>query len=503
MVELDRPDDEYLNDFRIGVDFTVTARDIGEASEIVDMALQGENLGGVPVVTREREAVDEHRSWGLLDWKQVPPRPSQAALIQDRYPGLVNDAAAMEMLQALIQAGDRRVSLSDLVPEATRDRVAEIVESLNREVLVDDPDSPGRLVYEGPATEAAAYLAEGTYRAFDREDREHALVVTPSELASSGRVSQAIPKDRHDSRTLDEVAALLGEYTPEQSLPDLFRQVNRRVETTRRAGFPSWVPLGSEPERGPTATTEPTPEAEPARVYVEAIVWTDLEDQEPTVVVDTDSVRLARNVATTLYENLDGDPGFLGAAEFLENHQSPAQWETPEDVDAWLEALDSATPYPAVSIQRLGVGAPPPGAAPDAAPAVETTPVAAAGGEPAEAQLTTEKPLITYEVPVDFSVSAHTREQARQMVDDALTGGVPPATPGMVQRDQHLRADGDVEGVLGWQHPEHAAAGTWAHQPDPVSAVLDERAQDLDPSGGDSLHRLRTPGQEGERREPL
>lgn len=88
MVELDRPDDdEYLNDFRIGVDFTVTARDIGEASEIVDVALQGENLGGVPVVTREREAVDEHRSWGLLDWKQVPPRPSPAALRQ--VPGFI------------------------------------------------------------------------------------------------------------------------------------------------------------------------------------------------------------------------------------------------------------------------------------------------------------------------------------------------------------------------------------------------------------------------------
>src|SRR5699024_9725841 len=163
----------------------------------------------------------------------------------------------------------------------------------------------------------------------------------------------------------------------------------------------------------------------------------------------------------------------------------------------------SATPYPAVSIQRLGVGAPPPGAAPDGLPDLETTPFAAAGGEPAEAQLTTEKPLITYEVPVDFSVSAHTREQARQLVDDALTGGVPAATPGMVERDQHLRADGDVGGVLGWQHPEHAAAGTWAHQPDPVSAVLDERAQGLDPSGGDASHPSRTPGQEGERREAL
>lgn len=502
MVDLIRPqDNEYLGDFRVGVDFSVTARDLGEAKAIVEQALQGDSQDSVPVVARDRKVVDEDRMWGVLDWQQVPARPSQAALIQERYPGLVNDVAAMEMLQAVTHTGDRPISVSDLVPEETRERVGTIVESLNRDVLVDDPDSPGRLVYEGPAAEAGAYLAEGTYRAFDRDDREHALVVAPSELAPSGRVSQAIPKDRHDSRTLDEIAALLQDHTPDQSLSDLFRQVNRRLETTRRPGFPSWVPIESEAERGPV------PEPAPTQVHVGVIIWTDLEDQEPTVLVDSDSVRLTRKLATTLHEHLDGDPGFVGAAESLEHHTSPSQWQTPEDVDAWLEALNESTPYPAVSIQHLAMGAPPPGPTPAEPPAAEadrateTDSIAAATNAEPAAQARVEERLFSYRVPVDFSVSAPTAEDARRMVEDALVGGAEPATPAMIQRGQQVSADGDVKGVLGWQHPENAEAKTPAQEQDPVSAVLQERAQSLDPSGSEPSSDAA--GRDGDRRELL
>lgn len=481
MVDLTQPDeDERLDDFRVGVDFSVAARDIGEARALVQRALQGDSHDGIPVIARDRQVVGEDQIWGVLDWQRVPPRPSQAALVQDRYPGLVNDVAAMEMLQAIMQAGNRPLVLPDLVPEETRERVGELVASLNREVMVDDPDSPGRLVYKGHAAEAAAYLAEGTYRAFDDNDREHALVVAPSELARSGRVSQAIPRDRHDSRTLDEIAALLQDHTREQSLPDLFRQVNRRLETTRRTGFPSWVPLETEPEPAPA----------PTQVYVGVIVWTDLEDQEPTMLVDSDPVRLTRNLATTLHEHLDGDEGFTGAAEFLESHPAPSQWRTPEDVDAWLQALNESTPYPAVSIQRLGVGPQPPGTTAVEPAVADAVPMAGAAG-PSGAHQRVDAPLYSYQVPVDFSVSAPTVEEARRMVDDALVGGAERATPAMVQRGQHVRPDGDVEGVLGWQHLQDAGARTPVQESDPVSEVLQERAQDLapDPAGADQSSR--------------
>nr|BFF05434.1 hypothetical protein GCM10023233_04030 [Brevibacterium otitidis] len=55
MVDLIRPDDdELLNDFRVGVDFSVGARDFGEARTLVEQALQGENPDRLPLVVRDR-----------------------------------------------------------------------------------------------------------------------------------------------------------------------------------------------------------------------------------------------------------------------------------------------------------------------------------------------------------------------------------------------------------------------------------------------------------------
>ncbi|GFZ83098.1 hypothetical protein [Nesterenkonia alkaliphila] len=496
MVDLTRPDDdELVNDFRVGVDFFVGARDFGEARVLIERALHGET-GGVPEVEGGHVRPTADQVWGVRGWQQVPPRPSQAALMQNQYPGLVNDAAAMEVLQALIRAGDRPLAVSDLAPEATRQRVAQIVGELNRDVLVDDPDAPGRLVYHGPADEAAMYLAEGTYRAFDGDDREYALVVAPSELASSGRISQAIPRDRHDSRTLDEIAQLLQDHRPDQSLTELFRQVNRRLETTRRTGFPSWMPLDAKPENAPDPVTEPT------QVHVGVIIWTDLENQEPTILVDTNPVRLTRNLATTLHESLDGDPGFEGAAEFLDHHPSPQEWKTPEDVDVWLDALSASTPYPAVSIQRREIGTPNPAAGPAEAPVTDHAAPATEAGGAAKGTVHGE-PVFTYEVPVHFSVSARTAAEARRMIDDALTGGAEPATPARVQRGQLVRVDGDVEGVLGWHHDdEEAASSDLGTETNPVTVVLRERAHDLDTETERTNLPPAGPGSEPQAREP-
>lgn len=81
--------------------------------------------------------------------------------------------------------------------------------------------------------------------------------------------------------------------------------------------------------------------------------------------------------------------------------------------------------------------------------------------------------LFSYRVPIDFDVSAPNEQDARRMVDDALIGGAAPATPGIAQRGQQVRADGDISGVLGWQHPSDADPR------DPVGEVLRERADAL------------------------
>ncbi len=49
----------------------------------------------------------------------------------------------------------------------------------------------------------------------------------------------------------------------------------------------------------------------------------------------------------------DDSPAYAGAPEFLESNPPPQDWVLPEDVDAWLEALREATPYPAYSFHQI------------------------------------------------------------------------------------------------------------------------------------------------------
>ena len=341
MDELQIPEEgEPLLTFRVGVDFRVGARDAMEARALVERTLSAEDSDGTPFVSRTHRIIDD-QSWGVSDWQQVPPRPSQAALVQEKYPGLVSDLAVIEGLGV-------RGNTPGALPEQTRERIREVLASLDCFVFAEDPGrSGGPRIFEGAASTAAGELAEGVYRAFDYDDREYALVVAPSELTPSGRVSAAIPKERNDARALDEISRLLEQHTRRQPLSELVRQVSRRMNTTRRAGFPSWIPLESEPERPPRP---------PARVPVGVIVWSDLDGVEPTVLADTSAARLARTIATTLHETLSDSDAFAGATEFLTAHTAPADWQYPEDVDAWLNALLEATPYPSFSIQSVPLG---------------------------------------------------------------------------------------------------------------------------------------------------
>lgn len=464
MAELELPDENTpMWEFRVGVDFLVSARDMVEARTLVDRALAAEDSDGTAFVTRDRRVVEDGLPWGVSDWEAVPPRPSQAALVQEKYPGLVADVAVIEGLGAML-----RSETASLLPEETVQRIRATLAEVDPEIVVEEPETAwGRRLFEGTASDAARHLAEGVYQAFDADDREYALVVAPSELTPSGRVSTAFPRQRHESRTLDEISRLLQQHTPEQSLPELVRLISRRVNTTRRAGFPSWVPLEGEPE--------PTPL--PARAYVGVIVWSDLEGQDPTVIADTSATAMARQLATVLHEGLSDRNVFAGATEFLETHRSPNEWKGPEDVGAWLDDLRAATPYPAFWYEQIGIGNAPAQASETPAPATERSAVP-------------EGKLWTYQVPVEFEVSARSASEAQILVDEALTGDPAPATPAVVQQRQQVRPDGDVYGVLGWRHPAQPGTGV-----DPIRDVLSQRARDIAPgSGSGSEPTTRMPG---------
>lgn len=454
MVELELPDENTpLWEFRVGVDFLVSARDMAEARTLVDRALAAEDSDGTAFVTRDRRVVEDGLPWGVSDWEAVPPRPSQAALVQDKYPGLVADVAVIEGLGAMLSS-----EAASQLPDETVQRIRATLTVADREIVVEEPETAsGRRVFEGAASDAALHLAEGIYQAFDADDREYALVVAPSELTPSGRVSAAISKQRHESHTLDEISQLLQQHTPEQSLPDLVRLISRRVNTTRRAGFPSWVPLEGEAAPAPL----------PARAYVGVIVWSDMEGLDPTVIADASATAITRRLATVLHETLSDQNAFAGATEFLETHRSPDEWKGPEDVGAWLDDLRAATPYPAFWYEQIGISNAP-------APVLEG-PTAAA-----ERPAAPEGKPGTYQVPVDFDVSASSSSEARRLVDDALIGDAAPATPAAVQQRQQIRPDGDVYGVLGWHHPDRPPTGSV----DPVRDVLSQRAHDIAPDNG-------------------
>lgn len=71
------------------------------------------------------------------------------------------------------------------------------------------------------------------------------------------------------------------------------------------------------------------------------------------MLADTSPVRFARTIATTLHETLSDSDAFAGATEFLPSHTVPADWQYPEDVDAWLNALQEATPYTSFTIRSV------------------------------------------------------------------------------------------------------------------------------------------------------
>lgn len=113
--------------------------------------------------------------------------------------------------------------------------------------------------------------------------------------------------------------------------------------------------------------TDPTPESPHSRLRrdlrdraawtlsVAVIVWSDDPEAQPTIIADRSPVVVARAAALAIHEMITDPDVYAGATDFLETQKPPQDWRTPEDVDAWLEALQQSTPYPAFSFHRVPV----------------------------------------------------------------------------------------------------------------------------------------------------
>ena len=160
---------------------------------------------------------------------------------------------------------------------------------------------------------------------------------TPSATSVPGPAGEA---GSPEGRLLDEVAASLRLVRSPATASMVLGRVNDLVQATGRTG---------------AAAAGLRAAYVPPELSVAVIVWSDLSDDAPTVIAHRSPVRLARMLAETLYEQLHEGPGFDGAAAFLDEHPAPADWTWPEDVDGWLEALRTATAYPAFSFHQIPV----------------------------------------------------------------------------------------------------------------------------------------------------
>lgn len=460
-------DDEMVVPFRLSADFEVRARDYGEARDFIDTALDLARRSPAWIPDGPRQG-DMGEAIGIDGWEHARVRPQREALgAEARFPGMVNDLALVETLREMRRSAEAGAPLR--LPDQLWERLSELREATNPELHVNDPDhEDGREIYLGAAAEAAKYLTEGVYQAWSFDDQEYALVVTGSEL-TDGRVSAAFPRNRRDARVLDEIGDLLHRMDRTQSPAALLREIDRRVAVTGRSHLPSWLPMDVTPVQGPATVASPT------TVHVGVIVWSEDTTVEPSTLVDRDPVALTRRIATLLHENLAHDAdGFAGATDFLDTHPGPQQWVTPEDVDAWLDALQAETPTPAVSIQQFAL--PTPVNSTRQGEFVEAPrPVPGAGGT---GLLQMQETARTFTIPVDFTVSAHSTEEARLSLRHVLSGEQPDDTGATMSADV---------GVLAWAYPRPQQQHPVDQVSDLVHEVLAERSREVAPHIEDGI----------------
>ena len=153
-----------------------------------------------------------------------------------------------------------------------------------------------------------------------------------------------LPLGNVDSRALAEIAGVLQGYDRTQHPSAALEQISNLVRAAGHDGLDSRELLANRAAR-----------TRPQIVTVGVITWSDDPEVEPSILLGSRRTDLARRVATQLYEELEDSEAFAGGREFIDQHTPIEQWNTPRDVDQWLEALAEATPIPRVTITQLPV----------------------------------------------------------------------------------------------------------------------------------------------------
>ena len=321
---------------RVPVVFDIAARSWRQARGIVDQTLTSRSIGAL--------SVPEGRE-GVRGWSHQ----------EDSYPGLntsastqqtfLADLTTIEVLRTLVETEAQQPGTLRVLNAAELQQLRITLAAADRYVEIPNPEYPeSDPLFAGHATEAAPELPEGLYEGMDIGGKPVRLAVGPSRLNALGRTAATLPLGNVDSRALAEIAGVLQGYDRTQHPSAALEQISNLVRAAGHDGLDSRELLANRAAR-----------TRPQIVTVGVITWSDDPEVEPSILLGSRRTDLARRVATQLYEELEDSEAFAGGREFIDQHTPIEQWNTPRDVDQWLEALAEATPIPRVTITQLPV----------------------------------------------------------------------------------------------------------------------------------------------------
>ncbi|WP_029153970.1 hypothetical protein [Microbacterium gubbeenense] len=180
----------------------------------------------------------EHALQGLV--AEGGPR---TAFLPERFhrEWVPSDLIALQTLRVLVEqetAGEDK----PLLDRREREELSAMLFAADPDVSVPDPDDPvGMPIYEGPASEAHAWIVPGVYDAtgLDGEGRFR-LVVGRAPIGDGVTASAAFPPAEHDSAVVNEIARILEQDTEQHNPATVLDRINAAVlGTGRTAATPS------------------------------------------------------------------------------------------------------------------------------------------------------------------------------------------------------------------------------------------------------------------------
>lgn len=148
-----------------------------------------------------------------------------------------SDLIALQTLRVLVEREKAGVGVP-LLDRREREELSAMLFAADPDVSVPDPDDPvGIPIYEGPASEAHAWIVPGVYDATGIDgEGQFRLVVGRAPVDDGVTASAAFPPAEHDSAVVNGIARILEQDTEQHNPVTVLERINTAVIATGRTG---------------------------------------------------------------------------------------------------------------------------------------------------------------------------------------------------------------------------------------------------------------------------